>query len=51
VAAVIFSDFDSSPVPKCLNPDPKFFRTCESGSGYHRCNRNSATFSLKKWRT
>jgi len=54
MAVVTFSDPESTPVPKCLNPDPgpKTFQLCESescsDSGYHRCNRNSAMFILKK---
>jgi len=53
VTGVIFSDFDSSPVPKFLNPGPAILQICKtdscSDSGYnHRSNRNLPMFLLKK---
>jgi len=50
MAGVTFSDSDSAPVPKFLNPDPgpKIFQIWESDSysdsGYHRRIRNSAMY-------
>jgi len=42
VAGVTFSDWDSTPVPKFLNPDPNIFQISESDScsdsGYNRGN-------------
>ena len=55
VAGVTFSDSDSTPISKFLNPDPgpKIFQIWESDScsdsGYHRSNRNLPRFLLKKW--
>jgi len=56
VAGVTFSNSDSAPVPKFLNPCPgsAIFQIWESDScsdsGYnHRSNRNSPMFLLKKW--
>jgi len=56
VAGVTFSDCDSAPVPKFLNPcpDPVIFQIWESDScsdsGYsHQSKRNSLVFLLKKW--
>ena len=53
VAKVTFSESNSAPVPKFLNPDPEFFQIWESDScsdfDYnHRSNRNLPLFSLKK---
>jgi len=49
----IYSDSDCTPVPKILNPDPKYFQIWESdscsNSGNRRCNRNSTMFALKQW--
>ena len=54
VAGVTFSDSNSAPVPKLLNPNPEIFQIWESDScsdsGYnHWSNRNLHTFLLKKW--
>jgi len=51
VAGVTFSDSDSVPVTKLLNPEIFQiwkFDSC-SVSGYHRYNRNLPIFLLKKW--
>jgi len=53
VAGVTFSDSDSAPVPKFLNPDPAILQIWESDScsdsGYsHRSNRNLPMFFPKK---
>ena len=52
VAGVTFSDSDSVPVPKFLNPGPPIFQNWESDScsrsGYnHRSNRNLPVFYLR----
>jgi len=58
VAGVTFSDSDSAPVPKCLNPGPDrglaILQIWESDScsdsGYnHRSNRNLPICLPKKW--
>jgi len=54
VAGVTFSDSDSAPVPKFLNPGPAIFQIWKSDScsdsGYsHRSNSNLPMFLLKKW--
>jgi len=54
VALVIFSDSESAPIPKIFESGSgsKDLQIWEYDycldSGYHRCNRNSATFLLKK---
>jgi len=51
VAGFTFSDSNSAPVPKFLNPGPEIFQICESGScsdsGYHQFNRNLSIFFLR----
>ena len=53
MAVVTFLHIDSAPVPDFFNPGLKNFQVWESDSctdsGYHKCNRNSAMFLLKKW--
>jgi len=54
VAGVTFSDSDSAPAPKFLNPGPAILQIWESDScsdsGYnHRSIRNLPMFLLKKW--
>jgi len=54
VAGVTFSDSDSAPVPKFLNPRPAILKVWESDScsdsGYnHRANRNLSMLLPKKW--
>ena len=52
VAGVTFSDSDSAPVPKFLNPDPgpAIFQILKSDSRCnHRSSRNLPMFFLKKW--
>jgi len=51
VARVTFSE--TSPVPKFLNPAPKFFQFWESdfcsNSANYQCNRNSTMCVIKQW--
>jgi len=54
VAGVTFSDSDSAPVSKFLNPGPAIFQIWESDScsdsGYnHQSNLNLPMFLLKNW--
>jgi len=54
VPGVTFTDSDSAPVPKCLNPGPAILQLRQSASfsnygGNHRSNRNFPMFLLKKW--
>ena len=54
VTGVTFSDSDSAPVSKFLNPGPAIFQIWESDScpdsGYnHQSNLNLPMFLLKKW--
>ena len=54
VAGVTFSDSDSAPVPKFLNPGPAILQMWESDScsdsGYkHRSNRDLPMFLPKKY--
>jgi len=52
VVGVTFSDSDSAPIPKVLNPGPgtENFQIWESNSCYNRCNRKLPMFFLlQKW--
>jgi len=55
LAGVKFSDSDSAPISKFVNPDPgrKIFQIWESescsDSSKYRCNRNYAMSSYNKW--